>query len=121
MGVAGNAQWSDERRRLQIALQGNSPDRILRAAHGLQQRGELDLSDAARITAALAEHDDQRYPRAAALLAARLTIASRLDLEALDRVLDLVSQLPDPERMAELLRYCRYADDGNAPPEHENL
>lgn len=116
MGVAGNSTASDERRRLQIAMQGGSPDRILRAARGLQERGELDLGDAARITAVLAEREDPRYPRAAALLAARLTIAGRLDLEALDRVLDLVGQLPDPERMSELLRYCRYADEGTAPP-----
>jgi hypothetical protein len=115
MGVAGNSRASDERNRLLIALRGRQPDRVMRAARELQDTGQLTLGDAARICAFLADTDDDRYPRAAARLAARITLASSLDLESMDVVLDLVANLPDERRMAELLRFCEQADRALSP------
>ena len=71
MGVAGNSRASDERNRLMVALRGSQPDRVLRAARGLSEAGELRLQDAARICSFLATAGDARYSRAAARLAAR--------------------------------------------------
>lgn len=110
VGAAGNSRASDERNRLMIALRGRQGDRVMRAARQLQDAEGLTLGDAARICAFLAEVDDDRFPVAAARLAARVTIASSLTLEDLDIVLDLVANLPDQGRFTELLRFCERAD-----------
>lgn len=106
----GNSRASDERNRLLMALRGRQADRVLKAARTLQDTGEMTLGDAAYVSAFLADVDDERYPVAAARLAARITLASRLGLEAFDELLDLVANLPDPERLAKLLIYARDAD-----------
>jgi hypothetical protein len=93
-----------------MALRGRQADRVLKAAQTLQGTGEFTLDDAAYVCAFLADVDDERYPAAAARLAARITIASRLGLRDLDRLMDLVANLPEPERLAELLRFTRDAD-----------
>ncbi len=106
----GNSRASDERNRLMMALRGRQADRVLKAARTLQETGEFTLGDAAYVCAFLADVDDERYPVAAARLAARITMASRLGLEDLDRLMDLVANLPEPNRLNELLRFTRDAD-----------
>ncbi|MSW52039.1 MAG: hypothetical protein F2817_14270 [Actinobacteria bacterium] len=93
-----------------MALRGRQADRVLKAARTLQDTGEMTLGDAAYVCAFLADVDDERYSVAAARLAARIAMASRLGLEELDRLMNLVANLPEPDRLAELLRFTRDAD-----------
>lgn len=74
---------------------------------------ELTLADAAEVCGFLAEHepDSERTSRAAARLAARITMASRLGLEDLDNLLDLVANLPATDHLAKLLLYARRAEE----------
>jgi hypothetical protein len=107
---SGNSRASDERNRLLMALRGRQADRVLKAARALQDTGEMTLNDAAYVCSFLADVDDPRYPVAAARIAARIAVASRLGLTDYDHLLDVVANLPDPERLAELLRLAQRAD-----------
>lgn len=111
MRSSGNSDASDHRRRFQLALRGHQPDRVLDRARTLQDAGELTLRDAAQVCGFLAEHDDHRYSRAAARLAARLTLALRLDLDLLDEVLAAAANASQASNMAELVRLCDRADE----------
>lgn len=93
-----------------MALRTRNADSVLRAARALRATGEMTLADAARLASFLAEVEDERYSVAAARLAARITLASRFGVEELDELLDLVANLPDPERLSKLLRYTEHAD-----------
>jgi hypothetical protein len=67
--------------------------------------GSVGLDDALRILVVMAEKHDQRFERAAARWAARVTAEQRLDLVASRRVLGLVEVLPDaPDAVAVRLR-----------------
>lgn len=87
-----------------LALRARNPERALEAARLM---GVVPLSAAAQITSLLAERDDPRYDRAAARLAARVTLERKLGLEDADAVLTSVARLPDEEALSQLLGYCR--------------
>jgi hypothetical protein len=106
----GNSRASDECNRLMMALRGRKADRVLNAARTLQDPGEFTLGDAAYACAFFPDVDGERYPVAAARLATRIAMASRLGLEDLDRLMDLVANLRESDRLAELLRFTRDAD-----------
>ncbi|MEV4422346.1 hypothetical protein AB0L40_20580 [Patulibacter sp. NPDC049589] len=106
MRPAGNRTHDPGRDRLLMALRARDADRALEAARLM---GDVPLSAAAEITSLLADLDDPRYDRAAARLAARLTLERRLGLEDADAVLTSVARLPDAEALAQLLGYCRRA------------
>jgi hypothetical protein len=104
MRGTGNRAHDPGQDRLMLALRARNPDRALEAARLM---GEVPLSAAAQITALLAERDDPRYDRAAARLAARVTLERRLGLDDADAVLTSVARLPDEEALSQLLGYCR--------------
>jgi hypothetical protein len=66
---------------------------------------QIALDDALRILLVMAAKHDERYDRAAARFAARVTLERRLGLEESRRVLTLAETLPAaPEAVGELLR-----------------
>jgi hypothetical protein len=88
--------------RFRRALLSNNLTVIEGAAQELPQ---IDLEDALRILEVMARTRDERYPRAAARWAARLTQERRLTVDASRRVLGLVELLPDaPDAITPLLR-----------------
>lgn len=102
MGEAGNSGSNAERKRLEIALRGTDPDRVLERARAVP---DLGLRDALTIAAFLAQHDDARADRAGARLLARILEARPLGIEEADVVYELVRRLPDPAAVAELRRF----------------
>lgn len=69
---------------------------------------QVSLDDALRVLVVMAARRDERYGRAAARWAARVTSERRLGLDESRRVLALVDVLPQaPEAVCERLRgYC---------------
>lgn len=104
MGEAGNSAGGAERRRLEIALRGHNPDRVLERAKLVQ---DLGLSDALQITSFLVEHQDPRADRAQGRLFGRIVLDRRLGLDDADQVHLLIAGLPAPEAVAGLGRYLR--------------
>ena len=74
-----------------------------------RELAQISLEDALRILVVLAEKRDQRFERAAARFAARVTTERRLDLADARYVLALAEALPrSPDAVALLLAgYCR--------------
>jgi hypothetical protein len=74
-----------------------------------RELAQISLEDALRILVVLAERRDQRFERAAARFAARVTTERRLDLADARYVLALAEALPrSPDAVALLLAgYCR--------------
>ena len=74
-----------------------------------RELAQISLDDALRILVVLAEKRDQRFERAAARFAARVTTERRLDLADARYVLALAEALPrSPDAVALLLAgYCR--------------
>ena len=74
-------------------------------ATSAQPRASRRVDDALRILVVLAEHRDERYERAAARFAARVTSERRLSLAEARYVLALAEALPrSPDALALLLR-----------------
>jgi hypothetical protein len=75
-----------------------------------RELAQISLEDALRILVVLAEKRDQRFERAAARFAARVTTERRLDLADARYVLALAEALPrSPDAVALLLAgYCRH-------------
>jgi hypothetical protein len=74
-----------------------------------RELAQISLDDALRILVVLAEKRDQRFERAAARFAGRVTTERRLDLADARCVLALAEALPrSPDAVALLLAgYCR--------------
>jgi uncharacterized protein (DUF2384 family) len=74
-----------------------------------RELASIDLEDALRILLVMAKKGDERYGRAAARWAARVTAERRLGMDESRRVLALVDVLPEaPDAVAAKLRgICR--------------
>lgn len=104
MGEAGNSASGAERRRLEIALRGHNPDRVLEKAREVP---DLGLADALDIALFLVRHDDPRADRALGRLFGRLLLEHGGTLDDADLLHGLLKLLPDEEAEAGIRRWLR--------------